>query len=103
MTESNEITEQKQLFTTNAKYGKKRRSKRNSKWNQNLNQKKNIVLVLDYCEHDLLGLLARKVRFNNKQLRSLFHQSLSALSFIHSHGIIHNDLKSANLLLNNQG
>ena len=63
-----------------------------------------IYLVLEYCEHDLGTLLQTKmVRFSESEVKSLTLQLLKGLSFIHSLGIIHRDIKLSNLLYDRMG
>ena len=67
------------------------------------NGRHNFVLVFDYFEHDLLGLLKHRVKLGLGQVRSVFRQLATGLAHLHSHGILHRDLKSANVLVNNEG
>lgn len=52
------------------------------------------VLVFDYMEHDLLGLVAKKIKLSSARVRSIFKQMASGLSDLHSKNIIHRDIKS---------
>lgn len=67
------------------------------------NGRHNFVLVFDYFEHDLLGLLKHKVKLGLGQVRSVFRQLVCGLAHLHSHDILHRDLKSANVLVNDEG
>ena len=60
-------------------------------------------LVFEYLEHDLMGLIARKIKFSVAQIKCIMKQMLEGLAYIHSKNIIHRDLKTANILLNNKG
>ena len=60
---------------------------------------KHVFLVFDYCENDLGNLIMTKlVKFTESESKNLILQLLNGLSFIHSHNIIHRDLKLSNLL-----
>ncbi|KAH0436588.1 hypothetical protein IEQ34_026370 [Dendrobium chrysotoxum] len=63
-----------------------------------------IYLVFEYMEHDLAGLSSSPdIRFSESQVKCYMQQLLSGLEHCHSRGIIHRDIKSANLLVNNEG
>lgn len=51
-------------------------------------------MVFDYYEHDLLGLLLNKIQLNPSQVKQLLRQLATGLSFMHSQGVVHRDLKS---------
>ena len=52
------------------------------------------VLVFDFFEHDLLGLLRNRIRFEMPQVRVLLQQLTEAVLHLHSREILHRDLKS---------
>lgn len=65
-----------------------------------------VYLVMEYAEFDLKRLcqtFKHPRPFNLSQIKLLVHQLLSALSFLHSHSVIHRDIKMANLLYSNNG
>jgi serine/threonine protein kinase len=61
--------------------------------------KGNIYLVLEYVSHDLTGLMDVAYRFTEQQIKSIFHQLLQALEYMHHHKYIHRDIKSSNILI----
>ncbi|KAK8941800.1 putative serine/threonine-protein kinase [Platanthera guangdongensis] len=85
----------------------------------------NIYLVFEYMDHDLAGLSSSPdITFNESEVAHLnlndqlalctgpnnsvlvkgyMHQLLSGLEHCHSHGVLHRDIKCANLLINNDG
>ncbi|KAK8953626.1 putative serine/threonine-protein kinase [Platanthera guangdongensis] len=64
----------------------------------------NIYLVFEYMDHDLAGLSSSPdITFNESQVKGYMHQLLSGLEHCHSHGVLHRDIKCANLLINNDG
>ncbi|KAG0458488.1 hypothetical protein HPP92_023645 [Vanilla planifolia] len=55
-------------------------------------------------EHDLAGLSSSPdIKFTEEQVKCYMQQLLSGLQHCHSHGIIHRDIKGANLLVSNEG
>ncbi|KAJ3697840.1 hypothetical protein LUZ61_001545 [Rhynchospora tenuis] len=63
-----------------------------------------LYLVFEYMEHDLAGLSsAPDIKFTESQVKCYMHQLLSGLDHCHSRGIIHRDIKGANLLVSNEG
>ncbi|XP_024974937.1 protein IMPAIRED IN BABA-INDUCED STERILITY 1-like [Cynara cardunculus var. scolymus] len=63
-----------------------------------------IYLVFEYMEHDLCGLLSNpEVKFNDSQIKCYMLQLLKGIEHCHSRGVIHRDIKSSNILINNEG
>lgn len=58
------------------------------------NNRNNFILVFDYFEHDLFGLMANKVRFDLPVVRKIVQDLLKGLEHMHSRNILHRDLKS---------
>eukprot|EP00939_MAST-03C_sp_MAST-3C-sp1_P000322 g322.t1 len=61
-------------------------------------------LVLEYVDHDLTGILdmikdGKIKHFDVDQVKTYMYQLLSAMKFLHSHDIIHRDLKCSNILV----
>ncbi|XP_047946919.1 protein IMPAIRED IN BABA-INDUCED STERILITY 1-like [Salvia hispanica] len=63
-----------------------------------------IYLVFEYMEHDLSGLVScPDIKFTDSQIKCYMKQLLSGMEHCHSRGILHRDIKSSNILENNQG
>ncbi|KAJ0982057.1 hypothetical protein J5N97_010312 [Dioscorea zingiberensis] len=63
-----------------------------------------MYLVFEYMEHDLVGLSSSPdIKFTESQVKCYMRQLLFGLEHCHSRGIIHRDIKGANLLVNNEG
>ncbi|KAI3673386.1 hypothetical protein L6452_39504 [Arctium lappa] len=63
-----------------------------------------IYLVFEYMEHDISGLLSSPdIKFTESQIKCYMKQLLSGLDHCHSRGVMHRDIKGANLLVNNEG
>lgn len=63
-----------------------------------------VFLVMDFLEHDLKTLQEDMVEpFLPSEIKTLLQQLVSATEFLHKNWILHRDLKTSNLLLNNRG
>ncbi|KAI5480696.1 cyclin-dependent protein kinase [Pseudohyphozyma bogoriensis] len=63
-----------------------------------------VYMVFDYLEHDLTGILHHpSIKLTPAHLKSLMHQFLDGLGFIHRRGVLHRDLKGSNILLSKHG
>ncbi|CAA0820264.1 Protein kinase superfamily protein [Striga hermonthica] len=63
-----------------------------------------IHLVFEYMEHDLAGLLScPDIKFTESQIKCYMQQLLSGVEHCHSRGIMHRDIKTSNILVNNEG
>jgi len=61
---------------------------------------KELVLVFEYMENDLSGLSSHPdMRFNEIEVKYIMKQILEGLYQMHSSGVMHRDIKAANLLL----
>jgi serine/threonine-protein kinase 11 len=62
-----------------------------------------VYLVLDYADCGSLDHLIRTTRVNVDLLKYVFVRVLEAVSYLHSQGIIHQDIKPSNILLAGNG
>lgn len=63
-----------------------------------------IFLVLEFLEHDLKTILEDMPQpFLASEVKTLLLQLASGVAYLHDHWILHRDLKTSNLLLNNRG
>lgn len=59
---------------------------------------------MDFIEHDLKTLLTvMPTPFLTSEIKTLLHQLLSAVAHCHANWVLHRDLKTSNLLMNNRG
>lgn len=63
-----------------------------------------IFMVMEYMEHDLKGLMeTMKQPFSQSEVKCLMIQLLEGIKYLHDNWVLHRDLKTSNLLLNNRG
>ncbi|KAJ3242069.1 hypothetical protein HDU81_007823 [Chytriomyces hyalinus] len=63
-----------------------------------------VFIVMEFVEHDLKSLMdAMRTPFLQSEIKTLMLQLLSAIDCLHSKWIVHRDLKTSNLLMNNRG
>ncbi|OJT09453.1 Cyclin-dependent kinase G-2 [Trametes pubescens] len=63
-----------------------------------------VFIVMDFIEHDLKTLLSvMPSPFLQSEVKTLLLQLLSAIAYCHERWILHRDLKTSNLLMNNRG
>ncbi|KAI1433946.1 Pkinase-domain-containing protein [Xylaria sp. CBS 124048] len=64
----------------------------------------NIFLVLEFVEHDLKSILEDMPEpFLASEAKALLLQLASGVAYLHDRWILHRDIKTSNLLLNNRG
>lgn len=62
------------------------------------------ILVMEFLEHDLKTLQEDMSEpFMASEVKTLLRQLISAVDFLHDNYIMHRDLKTSNILLNNRG
>ncbi|KAL4445967.1 hypothetical protein ABPG74_010959 [Tetrahymena malaccensis] len=63
----------------------------------------NVYIVLEYCSNQTFKeLLDRRKRLTEIEVKSHLFQIIQSLKYIHSKGVIHRDLKIANIFLNDK-
>ncbi|KDR83706.1 hypothetical protein GALMADRAFT_205611 [Galerina marginata CBS 339.88] len=63
-----------------------------------------VYMVFEYMDHDLTGVLSQnQFVFQDEHLKSLCHQMLAGLAYLHRKGVIHRDIKGSNILINSRG
>ena len=69
--------------------------------------KKHIELCLEYCKYDLKKLIDSKKHdssfYNVKFVKNMMYQLLKGVEHLHSHKILHRDLKPQNILVDDNG
>jgi len=63
-----------------------------------------IFIAMEYLEHDLKTLMEDMPKpFTTAQVKCILNQLLLGVEYLHDNWILHRDIKTSNLLLNNQG
>lgn len=52
------------------------------------------VMVYDYVQHDLLGIIYKRIRFNLAQIKYIMKEVLEAVDALHTEHIEHGHIKS---------
>ena len=58
-----------------------------------------IIIVLEYAEHELFEYITTRGRLDEDDARRFFQEIISAVEYCHRHKVAHRDLKPENLLL----
>ncbi|KAJ4776173.1 Cyclin-dependent kinase 2 [Rhynchospora pubera] len=63
-----------------------------------------IFMVMEYMEHDLKGVMeTMKQPYSQSEAKCLMLQLLEGVNYLHHNWVLHRDLKTSNLLLDNSG
>lgn len=67
-------------------------------------EKNDCFMVFEYLSHDLTGLLNHPTfQMDSAQKKHLAKQMFEGLDYLHKRGVLHRDLKAANILVSNEG
>uniref|UniRef100_A0A7N0UWT6 cyclin-dependent kinase n=1 Tax=Kalanchoe fedtschenkoi TaxID=63787 RepID=A0A7N0UWT6_KALFE len=63
-----------------------------------------IFMVMEYMDHDLKGLMeTMKQPYSQSEVKCLMLQLLDGVKYLHDNWVLHRDMKTSNILLNNRG
>lgn len=67
-------------------------------------EKNDCFMVFEYLSHDLTGLLHHpNFKLEDAQKKHLAKQLFEGLDYLHERGVLHRDIKAANILVSNEG
>lgn len=67
-------------------------------------EKNDCFMVFEYLSHDLTGLLNHPTyKLEDAQKKDLAKQLFEGLDYLHRRGVLHRDIKAANILISNEG
>lgn len=67
-------------------------------------EKNDCFMVFEYLSHDLTGLLNHPTfKLDHSQKKDLAQQLFTGLDYLHRRGVLHRDIKAANILVSNTG
>ncbi|KAF2801587.1 Pkinase-domain-containing protein [Mytilinidion resinicola] len=67
-------------------------------------EKNDCFMVFEYLSHDLTGLLNHPTfKLDNSHKKDLAKQLFEGLDYLHRRGVLHRDIKAANILVSNEG
>ncbi|SCU93858.1 LAMI_0E15830g1_1 [Lachancea mirantina] len=61
-----------------------------------------LFILLEYCAHGSLRDLVKRTPLDESQAKPYIRQTLEGLKYLHDQGVIHRDIKAANLLLDSE-
>lgn len=71
---------------------------------ETIETQKHIIIVMELCAGgDLLNYVRKRRRLKEPFARKIFKQIIDGLSYIHSKGVAHRDIKLDNILLDGKG
>nr|XP_004652112.2 sperm motility kinase 2B-like [Jaculus jaculus] len=70
---------------------------------QIVDTKDTIYLVMELCHRDLMEHIYWNGCLQEDEARQIFKQILDAISYCHSHGIVHQDIKPDNIMVDDRG
>jgi len=63
-----------------------------------------VYMVMEYCDHEVKSILEDKsMQFSHSQIKCLVKQLLQGVEYMHRNYVFHRDLKTSNLLYQNEG
>ena len=62
-----------------------------------------VYLVLDYADCGSLESVLKKHKLDDSSLKYIFSKVLSAVSYLHMKGVVHQDIKPSNILIGSRG
>lgn len=69
-----------------------------------ISESKGIFIVMEFVEHDIKGLMDTMINpFLQSEIKTLMMQLLSAVACLHDNWLLHRDIKTSNLLMDNRG
>lgn len=67
-------------------------------------EKNECFMVFEYLSHDLTGILSHpSFKLNGAQKKDLCKQMFEGLDYLHVRGVLHRDIKAANILISKDG
>jgi len=66
-------------------------------------QRGSTFLVFEYMDHDFAGLFKMRRKFTLPEIKCIFKQLIEGVAYLHRNKILHRDIKSANILLSDDG
>ena len=100
---SKKVNNTKKAITSELEALEKIEHKNIVKYYGNFSTNNHLYIILEYCAGGSVSKLLKIIKKNESIIRQYVYQILEGLEYLHTHNIIHRDIKCANILIGKNG